>query len=98
MGKLSRWNRSACDLNLQGAIAGGCLWMDSFNVCLAGKHSASCKEPSWSYKANSPAQRFMALSDARGHFCMFWGGYSSKVYNGEFLKMQRQFIKEELAT
>jgi hypothetical protein len=26
-----------------------------------------------------------------------WGGYSPKVYDGEFLKMQCQFIEEELA-
>jgi hypothetical protein len=97
LGTLSRWKCTACNLNLQGAVAGGCLWMDSFNVRLAGKHRASCKEPSWSYKANLPAQRFMALSDAHGCFHMLWGGYSPKVYDGEFLKMQRQFIEEELA-
>lgn len=42
-------------------------------------------------------QRYMALSDAHGHFHMLWGGYSPKVYDSEFLKMQCQFIKEELA-
>jgi hypothetical protein len=97
LGMLSGWKCTACDLNLQGAVAGGCLWMDSFDVHLAGKHHASHKEPLWSYKANLPAQRFMALSDACGRFCMLWGGYSPKVYDGEFLKMQHQFIEEELA-
>jgi len=97
LGTLGTWRRATKDLNLQGAVAGGCLWMDSFDIRLSSKHCASCKDPLWSYKANSPAKWFMALSDACSQFCALWGRYSPKIYDGNFLKMQQDFIDLNLS-
>jgi len=36
LGKLNGWKCTACNLNLQGAVAGCCLWMNGFDPCLAG--------------------------------------------------------------
>jgi hypothetical protein len=38
----------------------------------------------------------MALLNACSQFCALWGGYSPKVYDGDFLKMQREFIETQL--
>jgi hypothetical protein len=96
LGKVASWRRLAMELNLAGPVAGVCLWIDSFDVCLAGVTKTSKKDPLWSYKLNLPGQRFMALLDACGWFCALWGGYSPKVYNSNFLKMQHEFIKTQL--
>lgn len=97
LGKLSAWKRAAQPLNLKGSVTGGCLWMDSFDVPLEGRGRTSRKAPEWSYKLNGPGQRFMALQDATGRVRALWGGYSPKIYDGEFLKVQREWMESHLA-
>ncbi|ELR13736.1 uncharacterized protein ACA1_075850 [Acanthamoeba castellanii str. Neff] len=82
LGNLTTWCYLAAELNLAGTVKGACLWMDSFDVPLSGVSKMSKKDPLWSYKLNSPSQRFMALLDACGQFCMLWGGYSQKDLQG----------------
>jgi hypothetical protein len=96
LSNLTTWRRLAAELNLAGTVKGACLWIDSFDVPLSGVSKTSKKDPSWSYKLNLPGQRFMALLDARGQFRALWGGYSPKIYDGDFLKIQSQFIEDKL--
>jgi hypothetical protein len=59
------------------------LIMDSTDFKLSGKASISRKDPRWSYKLNTPGQRFQVVCDARGKVQQLWGGYSPKVYDGD---------------
>jgi hypothetical protein len=77
-------------------VEGGCLWMDSFDVQLSGVTCVSKKDLAWSYKLNSPGQCFMALLNVHGQFQALWGGYSPKIFNGDFLKIQQEFIETKL--
>lgn len=70
--------------------------MDLFNIQLSGVTWVSKKDSSWSYKLNSPGQHFMALLDAWGQFWALWGGYSPKIFNGDFLKIQQEFMETKL--
>ena len=69
------------------------LIMDSTDFKLSGKASMSRKDPRWSYKLNAPGQRFQVVCDARGKVQRLWGGYSPKVYDGDWVDV----MKEELA-
>lgn len=87
LGSKEEWDHLAANLKLKGAVMGTNLWMDSFDVRLEGRSTVSRKDPSWSYKCNSPGVRYMALQDAHGKFRALWGGYSPKIHDGDFLKI-----------
>lgn len=36
LSKVASWHRLAAELNLTGPVAGVCLWIDSFDIHLAG--------------------------------------------------------------
>jgi hypothetical protein len=94
---MTTWHHLAAELNLTGPVEGGCLWMDSFDVCLSGITCVLKKDPAWSYKLKlSPSQCFMALLNVCGQFHVLWGGYLPKIFNGDFLKIQQEFIETKL--
>jgi len=72
------------------------LWIDSTDVRMIGRRSMSKKDSMWSYKENSPARRFMVLSDGHGSIQKIWGPYSPKTYDGDFLKMNSSELSTEL--
>jgi hypothetical protein len=67
-----------------------CLWVDSTDYQLNGKAKMSCRR---SYKKNSPAQHFMVIQDMSGRIKKAWGGYSPKIHNSQFLKVQQDTIE-----
>jgi hypothetical protein len=97
LGTLEEWKRQASHTWLSGVVKNTCLWLDSSDFHLEGKSTTSQKAPSWSYKLNSSSQHFMALQDAHGKIHALWGGYSPKVYNGDFLKSHKDWLDEYLA-
>src|SRR4051812_1720583 len=70
--------------------------LDSTDISFTGKSSISQKSSDWSYKENRPVQRYMCLSDELGHVICFWGGYSPKVYDGQFLTITQNELNEDL--
>jgi hypothetical protein len=68
------------------------LIMDSTDFRLSRRVSASKKDSSWSYKLNGPGQRFQAFVDAKRKFQGLWGGYSPKIYNGDWVKMMKEYL------
>ncbi len=86
LGLKEEWDHLAANLKLKGAVMGTNLWMDSFDVRLEGRSTVSCKDPSWSYKCNSPGVCYMALQDAHSKFWALWGGYLPKIHR-DFLKI-----------
>jgi hypothetical protein len=94
LGDANAWNLAARGIGLPQVIHGANLWLDSTDVRLIGKASVSRKDPSWSYKENSPARRYMTLSDARGRAVKIWNGYSPKVRPAQLpaQKIKRPFF------
>jgi ribosomal protein L32 len=65
------------------------LWADSEDLPLTGKRHISKKDPIWSYKTNSPGRRYILFADGRGRIRILWGGYTLKLFDGNFLEIQK---------
>ena len=63
------------------------LLIDSSDFRRSGKQSMSTKDSCWSFKLNGPAQRYTVIIDARGVVQKVWGGYSPKMYDGDWIKL-----------
>jgi len=93
LGRLKDWKTATSTLDLDLPVQ---LWMDSTDFPLTGARSVSRRDSSWSYKCNSPGARFMYLMDGRGRTRKLWGGYSPKLYDGDFLQVQADWIRKYL--
>ena len=96
LGDISDWTAAARQINFKDPIGKVHLWIDSTDLRLIGKSSVSRKDQSWSYKCNSPGQRYMAISDAKGKIRYLNGGYSPKVYDGDWLKINKNWVATKL--
>ena len=86
--------RQARKAGLPKAVCDIELWIDSVDCRMDGKASTSRKDPSWSYKENSPAQRYQVVSSAAGRIQKIWGRYSPKVFDGNWLNINKQQLVE----
>lgn len=93
-GTMADWNAAARIVKFAEPVGKVHLWMDSTDFRLKGKRKTSRKDESWSYKLNSPGQRYMAVVDAKGRVRRLWGGYSPKVYDGSFLTLNEHYFRE----
>jgi hypothetical protein len=96
LGTLQDWQQASRNMKWKKEIKGSCLWMDSVDFRLKGKRSVSRKDPSWSYKCNSPGQRYMFLLDAKTRVRKLWGGYYPKTHDGSFMKLERRWCERNL--
>ncbi|KAL0479219.1 hypothetical protein AKO1_009235 [Acrasis kona] len=96
LGDKHAWNHSVRYSEFGDQIADANLRIDSTDMTRIGKRSTSKKSSGWSYKANSPAQRYMTLVDGRSRIVKLWGGYSPKIYDGDFLKLKKEFFEDTL--
>ncbi len=97
LGTLREWQETAKPERFKGEHKLVYLWLDTSNFRLDGKASASRKNSNWSYKTNSPAQRYAFLSDAAGKLRKVWGGYSPKVYDGYMVEVNQEWFETALA-
>ena len=95
-GNLPEWKEAARGLKFSKELKGVCLWMDSSNFPLIGKEGASRKKRTWSFKLNGPGRRYMVLMDGEGKVRSIWGGYSPKVYDGDFLELNKKWLEKKL--
>jgi len=70
--------------------------MDSADFRLKGKSCASVKDPSWSNKENSLAQRFMFGTDLNTRIRVLDGWYSPKLYDGHWLRVKADELRSSL--
>jgi hypothetical protein len=84
----AEWVHTAGHHQFAGIMHNVCLWIDSTDLQLKGKSNTSHKDPSWLFKKNSPAQRFMVLQDMNCKIQAVWGGYTPKLHDSKFLKLQ----------
>ena len=47
----------------------------------------STKDHRWSFKLNGPSQHYTVITDARRVVQKVWGGYSPKMYDGDWIKL-----------
>jgi hypothetical protein len=86
------WNDMAAILPNKVGLEKVNLMMDSSDFRLSGKTSASRKDANWSFKCNGPGQRFQILIDAKGRVQKVWGGYSPKLYDGDWIKIAGEVL------
>jgi DDE superfamily endonuclease len=89
------WNKSAKLFPYKSGLEDVNLTIDSSDFRLSGKASTSRKDPDWSFKLNSPGQRFQMLCDAHGSVQKLWGGYSPKIYDGDWIKILKETLVEQ---
>ncbi len=89
-GTFSEWRNTTRNLNFPKSLKNVLLWMDSCDFRLSGKNFISTSDCSWSYKENSPAQRFMFVQDSKTRFRAVFGDYSPKIDDNSTLSLIRQ--------
>ncbi len=94
-GTYSDWERAKKKIRFRKPVKSLQLFMDSTDIAIAGKRTTSRKDPSWSYKENGPAQRFMIICDAKTRVRYLKGGYTPKLFDGHFLKLQQEDLEEK---
>ncbi len=68
--------------------------IDSTNVKIINKKDKRKKEKDFSFKKNSK-RKYMLLIDGKKRVQKWWGGYSPKVYDGNFLIINRSWFEIE---
>lgn len=97
LGMIQDWKAAVRDVDLDPLLTNACLWMDSSDFPKQRRGKTSRKDPDWSYKLNRPGRRYMFLRDGKGTIRKIWGGYSPKVYDGDFVELFAEWFEENLA-
>jgi DDE superfamily endonuclease len=95
VGTAEDWNSKKHFLSKKPGLDKVNLLIDSSDFRLPGRSSVSKKDPSWSYKLNSPAQRYQVVCDASLQVRGIWGGYSPKIYDGHWVNMMKHTLVKE---
>jgi hypothetical protein len=91
----TEWDATAVNFPKRKGLQKVNLVMDSSDFQLIGRSSVSRKDPSWSHKLNAPGQRFQMMIDASGRAQALWGGYSPKVYDGDWIKIMKEVLVKD---
>jgi hypothetical protein len=84
-GGYSDWENAKRNVAFRKSVKNLELFIDMSDFKLTGKSNTYKKDPSWSYKENCPAQRYMTITDASTRIRYFRGRYTPKLYDGHFL-------------
>ncbi len=71
-------------------------WMDSTNIKMINRKGKRKKGKNWSFKENSKGRRYMFLLDGKKRVQKWWGGYSPKVYDGDFMMVKKSWFESRL--
>jgi len=96
LGNITEWRKAMKHVAGVKHFPGLCLWMDSTDVKTENRKGKKKKEKNWSFKCNSRGRRYMVIVDGKGRIRKMWGGYSPKVYDGEFLKINQEWFENNL--
>lgn len=94
IGNEQEWNNQAKNCSFGRRVSDVNLWIDSSDFPMIGKSSVSRKSSYWSYKLNGPGRRYQMISDAKGKIRKIWGGFSPKLYDGDFMVINKDYINE----
>ena len=70
--------------------------MDSTDFAIGKKRKIKKKDPRWSFKCNAPGHWYQALIDLKTRILKIWGGYSPKIFDGNWLKVNKDWLEESL--
>lgn len=93
---MGEWKKSAADVVKLEKFKKVILWQDSTNIPKQQHESYTIKRFDWSYKLNWPGYRYMILQDGNGIICKLWSGYLSKLFDEDFLELERTWYEERL--
>jgi hypothetical protein len=97
LGNKQAWDKAVRHHSFPNQLKRVNLWIDSEDLRLTGRYVVSRKDPSWSFKCNSPGRRYMMLSDGKGRVRKLWGGYTPKLYDGNFLELKKDCLERKLS-
>lgn len=95
-GYVEDWDAAAEDVPREGELKGVNLWADSFDLPMQNPTGWSKKDLDFSYKLNRYGQRYMVFQDALRQIRWIGGGYSPKMYDGDYIHSVRREIKRKL--
>jgi hypothetical protein len=96
LGRLRDWTSAASTTHQSEVLGIVHLWIDSSDFPLQRAQGSSTRDSDWSFKENSPAQRWMVLSDAQGRIRRAYGGYSPKLYDSHWLEFKKRTLERKL--
>ncbi len=92
----AEWNDVKSDIDLPKSLADTNLVADSTDFPLKATKRISKKNADYSYKLGKYGQRFNSFMDLSGKIRYLSVGYSPKVHDSTFLKVNHQWIQENL--
>lgn len=95
LGTVDNWNKAATNVPLGNQVKKLNLLLDSVDFRLAGKSTTSKGSPDWSYKEDSPAQRYYYFRDLQGFVRALFGGSFPKTYDGHWVQICKEMINEK---
>ena len=72
------------------------LWMDSTDIQMAHRDGWTKGGPDFSGKTKKFGQRYQVVQDADGVVQGLWGGYSPKLYDGDWVNIMKEPLSREL--
>ena len=97
LGSLQEWERISAGSVPKSTKSPPHLFIDSTDFRRTGKKRTSKKSEKWSYKCNSPARRYMAITDASGRGRYISNGYSPKLYDAHWVQARQDWCERKLA-
>lgn len=95
-GRLRDWIEAADNTHQSKEFGIVHLWADSSDFPLCKSKGINTLHEDWSFKENSPAQRWMVFSDAKGRIRRVWGGFSPKLYDSHWLALKKRSLEKKL--
>lgn len=96
LGDYTEWKNAARNVRKSAAVEEALFSLDSSDFRLKGRRTVSRKDRSWSFKEDSPAQRFQFLTDLQQRVRRVWGPLSPKLYDGDFMETVAEWFDSEL--
>ena len=96
LGTWEEWDEAAENGRIERGLEHVNLWMDSTDIQLAHREKWTRKGEHFSGKMMKYAQRYQVVQDGKGLVLGVWGGYSPKVYDGEWVSVMKQTLAVDL--
>src|SRR5690348_13332774 len=85
-----------CNVKVPESFSDLCLWIDSSNFQKKKYKGVSPKSLECVYDFNSPGIKYMFINDGKHKIRKVWERYHLKVDDAGFLKIERDWIEENL--
>jgi len=97
LGRKRDWKRAADGATSYSKFDHVYIWIDSVDFPKEKRRPYSTKDSDWSFKLKGKGRRYMFVRNARGKILKIWGGYSPKLFDGNFIELLHNDIDKEFA-